>query len=118
MLFPEAPSAPNREREFLEQATERRRCRTEAMESEMKALIALAAATIIAAAASSPALAREGCGPGFHRAWNGMCRASPGTYARYVEGHFYPGHGYWYRNQWYQHRRRRNGVWIYIYTLG
>jgi hypothetical protein len=33
---------------------------------------------------------------------------------RYVEGHFYPGHGYWYRNQWYQHRRRRNGVWIYI----
>jgi hypothetical protein len=80
----------------------------------MRVLIALGAATIIATAVASPAQAREGCGPGFHRAWNGMCRANRGTYARYVEGQYYSGRGYYWHNRWYQHRHRRNGIWIYI----
>jgi hypothetical protein len=33
---------------------------------------------------------------------------------RWVEGRYYPGHGYWWHNQWRQHRQRRNGVWIYL----
>jgi hypothetical protein len=80
----------------------------------MKILIAVATAAVIATAAASPAAAREGCGRGYHRAWNGMCRADRGTYARWVEGHYYQGRGYYYHNRWYQHRRQRNGVWIYL----
>jgi hypothetical protein len=81
----------------------------------MKTLAALGTAAIIATTmAASPAVAREGCGRGFHRAMNGMCRANRGTQMRWMEGHYYRGHGYWYRNQWYQHRHRRNGVWIYL----
>jgi hypothetical protein len=77
----------------------------------------------VATAGSSPALARQGCGAGFHRAPNGMCRPNrDNRYNRYdrmrhmayVEGHYYGGHGYWYHNRWYQHRHRRNGVWIYL----
>lgn len=80
----------------------------------MKGIIALGAAAIVATAVASPAVAREGCGRGFHRMANGMCRADRGTQARWIEGHYYSGHGYWYHNQWYQHRHRRNGVWIYL----
>lgn len=81
----------------------------------MKALVALGAAAIIATiAASTPAQAREGCGPGFHRAGNGMCRPNRGTQMRYMEGRYYHGQGYWWHNQWYQHRRRQRGVWIYL----
>ncbi|HEY6047510.1 MAG TPA: hypothetical protein VIV07_00495 [Sphingomicrobium sp.] len=80
----------------------------------MKTLIALGAAAIIATAAASPAMAREGCGRGYHRAWNGMCRANRGTPMRYIEGHYYPGQGYWYQNRWYHNRRMRRGVWIYL----
>ena len=80
----------------------------------MKTLIALGLATAIAGVAAAPAQAREGCGPGFHRAWNGMCRANRGTEARWIEGHYYAGQGYWWNNRWYQHRHRRNGVWIYL----
>jgi hypothetical protein len=80
----------------------------------MKTLIALGAAALVATvAASSPASAREGCGPRFHRASNGMCRANKGTRARYMEGRYYAGQGYWYRNGWYHHRRRHNGIWLY-----
>ena len=79
----------------------------------MKTLIALAVAGGVAALAASPAQAREGCGNGFHRTPNGMCRPNKGTHARWVEGHYYAGQGYWYRNNWYQHRRRHNGIWIY-----
>jgi hypothetical protein len=82
-------------------------------EKVMKALIALAAA-VVATAAASPADARQGCGPGFHRAPNGMCRPNRATRIRYVEGRFYPGQGYWWHNRWRHHRQRRNGVWIYL----
>jgi len=83
----------------------------------MKALIALGAAAIVATAAS-PAAAREGCGPGFHRAPNGMCRPNrdmrDNMREEWIEGHYYSGHGYWWHNRWYQHRHRRNGIWIYL----
>jgi len=80
----------------------------------MKTLIALATAAIVATAAAAPADARQGCGPGFHRAPNGMCRPNRGMRMRYVEGRYYRGHGYWWRNAWRHHRQRRNGVWIYL----
>ena len=83
----------------------------------MKILAALGVASAIATIASTPAEARQGCGPGFHRAYNGMCRPNRDMQMRrmqYVEGRYYGGHGYWYHNRWYQHRHRRNGVWIYL----
>ena len=80
----------------------------------MKSTIAIAAASIVALAVASPAAAREGCGPGAHRTPSGMCRANQGTRARWIEDHYYPGRGYWAHNRWYQHRHRRNGVWVYM----
>ncbi len=80
----------------------------------MKALVALGAAAIVAMVAASPAEAREGCGPGFHRTSHGMCRPNRGTRMRWMEGHYYAGHGYWWHNRWYKHRRRQHGVWIYL----
>jgi len=80
----------------------------------MRTLIAIAAAAIVAAAGASPAAAREGCGNGFHRAMNGMCRANKGTQARWLEGHYYAGRGYYYQNGWYPRRHRHNGTWIYV----
>lgn len=81
----------------------------------MKFLVAFSTAAAVAAMAASPVQAREGCGQGFHRTPNGMCRPNRGTQARWLEGHYYRGHGYWYRNQWYQHRHRNHrGVWIYL----
>lgn len=81
----------------------------------MKSLVALGAALMIATvAASSPAQAREGCGRGFHRAMNGMCRPNRGTQERWMEGHYYTGQGYWHQNRWYHRRHRQHGVWIYL----
>jgi hypothetical protein len=85
----------------------------------MRFLTALGVASALAMIASTPAAARQGCGPGFHRGPNGMCRPNRGRYSRYnrmrwVEGHYYAGRGYWWHNRWYRHRRRRNGVWIYL----
>jgi hypothetical protein len=80
----------------------------------MKTLIALGLATAIAGIAAAPAEARQGCGTGFHRAMNGTCRPNRGTRARWIEGHYYRGQGYRWHNRWYQHRHRRNGVWIYL----
>ncbi|GAA3906697.1 hypothetical protein GCM10022276_26500 [Sphingomonas limnosediminicola] len=79
----------------------------------MKSLIALGAAALVATVAPAPAQAREGCGRDFHRTPNGMCRANKGTHARYMEGRYYAGQGYWYRNGWYHRRHRHNGIWIY-----
>ena len=89
----------------------------------MKAIAALAVASGITMLAAAPADARQGCGPGFHRAPNGMCRPNRDMrgdmrdrdmHDRWVEGHYYAGHGYWWHNEWRQHRHRRNGVWIYL----
>jgi hypothetical protein len=81
----------------------------------MKTLVAISAVAMIGAlGVSLPAQAREGCGPNFHRARNGMCRANRGTRERWMEGRYYSGRGYWWHNRWYQHRRRQHGVWIYL----
>ena len=83
----------------------------------MRTLIALAAAAVVATAGTSPADARQGCGPGFHRAYNGVCRPNRDTRMRrmqYVEGRYYAGRGYWWHNSWHHRRQRRNGVWIYL----
>lgn len=80
----------------------------------MKLLLALSAATIVATASPTPAMAREGCGPGFHRGPYGHCRANRGTQMRWMEGHYYQGQGYWHQNQWYHQRHRHHGAWVYI----
>jgi hypothetical protein len=77
----------------------------------MKALAAIGLASLIALAAS-PAQARQGCGPGFHRAPNGMCRPNRGTQV-YVVGRHYPGRGYWYQNRWWRHRYSSRHGWRY-----
>ena len=81
----------------------------------MKTIAALGIASAVAMMAAAPADARQGCGPGFHRAPNGMCRPNRDQVrSRWVEGRYYSGRGYWWHNQWRQHRQRRNGVWIYL----
>jgi hypothetical protein len=80
----------------------------------MKALAVLGLASVVALAAASPADARQGCGPGFHRIPNGRCVPNRNQQMRWVEGRYYAGRGYWWHNQWRQHRQRRNGVWIYL----
>ena len=95
----------------------------------MKTIAALAVASGIAMLAASPADARQGCGPGFHRSPNGMCRPNRDMrnanmqdrdmrdnmrQQQWVQGRYYSGRGYWWHNQWHQHRQRRNDVWIYL----
>jgi len=79
----------------------------------VKTLTAFAAASIIAIAAASPAQARQGCGPGFHRAPSGMCRPNRDRRIVFVEGRFYPGRGYWYQNRWWHRRYRWHDSWRY-----
>ncbi|MFL6783186.1 MAG: GCG_CRPN prefix-to-repeats domain-containing protein [Sphingomicrobium sp.] len=80
----------------------------------MKALVSIGLASVIALAAASPAQARQGCGRGFHRAYDGMCvhdRHHRGHV--FVVGQFYPGRGYWYQNRWWRHRSGRHHHWRY-----
>lgn len=80
-------------------------------------LATLAVGAIVAAAA--PAEARDGCGPGFHRGPyghrcfpNGGPGYGPGPGA-FVPGRFYPNHGYWWNNRFYQSRFRGERGWHY-----
>jgi hypothetical protein len=100
----------------MEQLVSRARFLAERVkERMMKHLFAIAAASIVAIAAASPADARQGCGPGMHRIPNGRCVPNRGDRQKqWVEGRYYAGHGYWWHNQWRHHRQRRNGVWIYL----
>jgi hypothetical protein len=82
-------------------------------ESKMKAIAALGLVSAIAMAAASPADARQGCGPGFHRTPYGRCVPNRGGQVTFVVGRYYPGHGYWYNNRWYHHRERWHGDWRY-----
>jgi len=79
----------------------------------MKALIAIGTAAIIAAVAATPAQAREGCGPGFHRAMNGMCVPNRGNRPVFIVGRYYSGRGYWYNGRWWRHRHRHLHGWRY-----
>jgi hypothetical protein len=85
----------------------------------MKSIIALALAAGVAVAAASPADARQGCGPGFHRGPYGHCRpngdramVAVGPRALIV-GNFYDRRGYWDGRRYWQHRYRRNNGWGY-----
>jgi hypothetical protein len=79
----------------------------------MKAIAALSVVSAFAIAAASPADARQGCGPGFHRTPYGRCVPHGGQQV-WVVGHYYSGRGYWYNNRWYRHRvRDPNHGWRY-----
>jgi len=82
-------------------------------------ILALAAAGTMLAAAT-PAMAREGCGRGYHRGWHNRCmpnrgpgwdRPAPGV--NLVIGTYYRGHGYWDGNRYWQHRYRWHNGWRY-----
>ena len=84
----------------------------------MKAILAIALAAGAALVASSPADARQGCGPGFHRDYYGHCRPNrgPGVVAvapGLVIGNFYAGRGYWDGRRYWHHRRHWHGNWRY-----
>jgi hypothetical protein len=84
-----------------------------------KMILALAAAGTMLVAAT-PAMARDGCGRGFHRGWHDRCvpNRGPGYYAggpnvRLVIGNYYPNRGYWDGRRYWQHRERWRGGWRY-----
>jgi hypothetical protein len=81
----------------------------------MKALATVALASVMALAAVAPAQARQGCGLGFHRIPNGRCvpNRPPVRQVVWVEGRYYPGHGYWYQNRWWHRRYRERNEWRY-----
>ena len=76
----------------------------------MKSLIVAGLAAGAALLAISPAEARQGCGPGYHRGPAGHCRPNmrPGRPALVV-GHYYHGQGYWDGNRYWRHRYRDHG---------
>lgn len=79
----------------------------------------LAAGTVLATA--TPALAREGCGRGYHRGWHNRCmpnRGGPvlverGPGVRLVIGNYYRGQGYWDGRRYWQNRYRWHNGWRY-----
>jgi hypothetical protein len=79
----------------------------------MKLIAALGIASTIAFIGATPASARQGCGPDFHRAPNGMCRPNRDRETVYIVGRYYPGHGYWYQNRWWHNRYRFHNMWRY-----
>jgi hypothetical protein len=84
----------------------------------MKALLAIALAAGATLVASSPADARQGCGPGFHRGPYGHCRPNRDRVVRVapgalVVGNFYSGRGYWDGRRYYPHRYRYRNGWRY-----
>lgn len=85
----------------------------------MKALLAVALAAGAAVITVTPADARQGCGPGYHRGPAGHCRPNRGGPAvivapgRLVVGNFYRGRGYWDGRHYWQHRYRHHNGWRY-----
>ena len=83
----------------------------------MKKLLLIAMAAAAALTSVSPAQARDGCGPGFHRGPYGHCRPNrgPGVVAVAVPriGVFYHGRGYWDGHRYWHDRYRWHGGWRY-----
>ena len=83
----------------------------------MKTFLLIAMAATATLAAVSPAQARQGCGPGFHRDPYGACRPNGGPAVVGVGvpaiGLFYPGRGYWDGHRYWAHRARWHGGWRY-----
>lgn len=75
---------------------------------------ALAGAATLAA---TPALAAQGCGPRFHRAFSGRCVPNRVGVIRAPVvlriGGFYPGRGYWDGRRYWAGRYRYHGGWRY-----
>jgi hypothetical protein len=84
-----------------------------------KMILALAAAGTMLAVAT-PAMARDGCGRGFHQGYRGHCvpnrgpgYVDRGPAVRLVIGNYYGGRGYWDGRRYWHHRERWNGGWRY-----
>ena len=80
----------------------------------------LACAATAAAAVSftvpTPAEARQGCGNGWHRNYNGRCVPNRGYRNRgpvLIVGRWYDGRGYWDGRRYYQQRYRYRNGWRY-----
>ena len=84
----------------------------------MKKFLLASLAVGSALAAISPAVAAQGCGPGFHRNPWGHCRpndrdivaAGPGVL---IVGRHYDGRGWWDGHRYWQHRYRWHNDWRY-----
>jgi hypothetical protein len=87
----------------------------------MKKIISLALAAGLTLSVASPAMAREGCGRGFHRGPHGHCRPNRDRGTRVVVtpggalivGNYYRGRGYWDGRRYWQHRRHWHNTWRY-----
>ena len=84
----------------------------------MKKILLAAILAGAALTAVSPAAARDGCGPAFHRGPGGACRPNRGGPIVVAPrgpaiGIFYAGRGYWDGNRYWQHRDRWHGGWRY-----
>lgn len=86
----------------------------------MKKILLAALAIGTALVTVTPAVAREGCGPGFHRGPAGRCRPDGGprrgpvgVAPGLVVGNYYRGHGYWDGNRYWHRRYRDHGGWRY-----
>ena len=82
-----------------------------------KMMFALVIAAGAAVGTATPADARDGCGRGFHRNYNGYCRPNrgpvmvrPGTL---IVGNFYTGRGSWDGRRYWQRRYRYHNGWRY-----
>lgn len=64
----------------------------------MNKILLTAAIAVASLAATAPALARDGCGAGWYRAWDGRCYAMGRTVV--VERPVY-GYGYGYYRGWH-----------------
>jgi len=89
-------------------------------EIPMKALLAIALAAGATLVASSPADARQGCGPGFHRGPYGHCRPNRGNRVvavapggALIVGNYYARRGYWDGRRYWHHRTRWHSGWRY-----
>ena len=78
----------------------------------MKALTVLGLATVLAIGTASAADARQGCGLGFHRNFQGICVPN-GRQPVWIVGRYYPGRGYWYGGRWYHRRYPYRHGWRY-----
>jgi hypothetical protein len=72
----------------------------------MRFLLLAACAAVAAMTATIPAVAREGCGKGFHRTPNGRCVVNRA-------GAYYRNHGWWDGHRYWKHRYRHNNGWRY-----
>jgi hypothetical protein len=95
----------------------------------MKTLMLAVLGVGLAMSTAPSAHARDGCGLGFHRAFNGVCYPNhvyggpgpvvvgvPGPVVvlhRAAPGFFYPGHGWWDGYHYWRHRAYCGGGWHY-----